>query len=80
MGMTDWLAGLSRAVITPTTPVWLAGYGSKRVPEGTVHDLWVKVLAVADAHDKATIGPGGNLQAVGQALPVHHQGVVADGL
>lgn len=49
MGMTDWLAGLSRAVITPTTPVWLAGYGSKRVPEGTVHDLWVKVLAVADA-------------------------------
>lgn len=33
-------------MITPDTPVWLAGYGSKRVPDGKLHDLWVKVLAL----------------------------------
>lgn len=41
-----WKAGLARAVITPQTPVWLAGYGTKRVPDGKLHDLWLKVLAL----------------------------------
>jgi hypothetical protein len=41
-----WKAGVARAVITPETPVWLAGYGSKRVPDGKLHDLWVKVLTL----------------------------------
>jgi neutral ceramidase len=44
----DWQVGLARRVITPQTPVWLAGYGSKRAPEGKLHDLWVKVLALQD--------------------------------
>lgn len=42
----EWKAGIGRAVITPGTPVWLAGYGTKRVPDGKVHDLWVKTLAL----------------------------------
>jgi hypothetical protein len=33
-------------VITPETPVWLAGYGSRRVPDGKLHDLWMKALAL----------------------------------
>ena len=37
-----WQAGIGRRVITPQTPVWLAGYGSKRAPDGKIHDLWVK--------------------------------------
>jgi len=37
-GVATWKAGVARAVITPTTPVWLAGYGSKRVPDGALHD------------------------------------------
>ena len=41
-----WKAGVSRAVITPETPVWLAGYGSRRVPDGKLHDLWMKALAL----------------------------------
>jgi hypothetical protein len=41
-----WRAGVSRAVITPETPVWLAGYGSRRVPDGKLHDLWMKALAL----------------------------------
>jgi hypothetical protein len=47
-----WKVGIARAVITPQTPVWLAGYGTKRVPEGKVHDLWLKVLAfqASDGH------------------------------
>jgi hypothetical protein len=42
-----WLAGTARAVITPTTPVWLAGYGTSRPPDGKLHDLWLKALALA---------------------------------
>lgn len=43
-----WKAGIAKAVITPETKVWLAGYGSKRVPDGKLHDLWMKVLALED--------------------------------
>lgn len=43
-----WKAGVSRAIITPDQPVWLAGYGGKRVPDGKLHDLWAKVLALED--------------------------------
>ena len=41
-----WQAGVARAVITPETAVWLAGYGSKRAPDGVLHDLWMKALAL----------------------------------
>lgn len=42
----NWQVGIGRRVITPQTPVWLAGYGTKRIPDGKIHDLWVKVLAL----------------------------------
>ena len=44
----EWKAGVARAVITPETGVWLAGYGTKRAPEGKIHDLWMKALALDD--------------------------------
>lgn len=51
-----WQAGISRAVITPDTPVLLAGYGGERVPRGVVHDLWVKSLALEDdRHNRGVI-------------------------
>lgn len=43
-----WKAGIAKAVITPDTPVWLAGYGTKRPPDGKLHDLWMKALALED--------------------------------
>ncbi len=43
-----WKAGVARAVITPATSVWLAGYGGKRPPDGKLHDLWMKALALED--------------------------------
>ena len=46
--MTDWQVGLARRVITPQTGVWLAGYGCKRAPDGKLHELWAKVLALRD--------------------------------
>lgn len=43
-----WKAGIAKKVITPDQPVWLAGYGTKRVPDGKLHDLWMKALALED--------------------------------
>lgn len=43
-----WKAGVARRIITPKTPVWLAGYGTKRAPQGKLHDLWMKALALED--------------------------------
>jgi len=43
-----WKAGVAREVITPDELVWLAGYGSKRVPEGKLHDLWAKAIVIED--------------------------------
>ena len=43
---SQWKAGVARAVITPEKGVWLAGYGSKRPPDGKLHDLWMKALAI----------------------------------
>ena len=33
-----WKAGVAKAVVTPEKSVWLAGYGSKRAPDGKLHD------------------------------------------
>ncbi len=42
-----WKAGVAKAVITPQTPLWMAGYGGRTAPaEGKFHDLWIRVLAV----------------------------------
>ncbi|MCY2969000.1 MAG: hypothetical protein NT069_36145, partial [Planctomycetota bacterium] len=51
-----WKAGVSRAVITPEKSVWLAGYGSKRAPDGKLHDLWMKALALeSSAGDRVVL-------------------------
>ena len=41
-----WKAGIAKAVLTPEKGVWLAGYGTKRPPDGKLHDLWMKALAL----------------------------------
>ena len=51
-----WKAGVARAVITPVEPIWMAGYGSRDHPsEGTLVDLWAKVLAIEDAKGKKVV-------------------------
>ena len=51
----DWKAGVARTVITPETSVWLAGYGTKRAPDGKLHDLWMKALALEDRSGKRAV-------------------------
>ena len=46
----DMKIGLGRVVITPSTPVWMAGYASRTEPgTGKLHDLWTKAMAIEDA-------------------------------
>jgi hypothetical protein len=53
---TNWLAGTATANITPTEPMWLAGYASRTKPaEGKVTDLWLKMLALEDAEGHRAI-------------------------
>jgi neutral ceramidase len=45
-----WKAGVAKAVITPEQPLWLAGYGGRDHPaESTLHDVWIKALALEAA-------------------------------
>ena len=50
-----WKAGVATAIITPTKGVWLAGYGSKRPPDGKLHDLWMKALALEDTKGQRVV-------------------------
>jgi hypothetical protein len=50
-----WKAGVARAVITPERGVWLAGYGAKRAPDGKLHDLWMKALALEDPQGRRVV-------------------------
>jgi len=46
---TQWKAGVASVVITPTEPMWMAGYAARKGPsEGKIHDLWAKALALED--------------------------------
>jgi len=43
-------AGTASKIITPTEPLWMAGYGNRNKPCDTKrHDLWVKAVAIEDA-------------------------------
>lgn len=47
---TGWKAGVATKVVTPSAPMWMAGYASRNKPsEGKVHDLFVKALALEDS-------------------------------
>lgn len=46
---TSWKAGFSRVDITPTEPVWMAGYASRTKPaEGKASELFARGMALAD--------------------------------
>lgn len=54
-GPANWKAGVAKAILTPEKGVWLAGYGSKRPPEGKLHELWMKALALEDARGRRAV-------------------------
>jgi len=46
---TAWKAGAAAVKITPPTPIWMAGYASRKKPsEGVAADLFAKALAIED--------------------------------
>jgi hypothetical protein len=63
-----WKAGLAKAVITPEKAVWLAGYGTKRVPDGKLHDLWMKALALEDAEGRRAVLVTSDFQGVPKGM------------
>ena len=70
-----WKAGVAKAVITPKTKVWLAGYGSKRSPTAKLHDLWMKALALEDANGRRAVMITSDFQGVPKVMsdPVFEQ-------
>lgn len=72
---SGWKAGLAKAVITPEKAVWLAGYGSKRSPDGKLHDLWMKALALEDAEGHRAVLITSDFQGVPKVMsdPVFEQ-------
>lgn len=53
---TTWKAGVSRVVITPRYPMWMAGFAVRdHESEGTLHDLWAKALVIEDAQGKRAV-------------------------
>ncbi|HZL90210.1 MAG TPA: neutral/alkaline non-lysosomal ceramidase N-terminal domain-containing protein [Pirellulaceae bacterium] len=66
--VVPWKAGIARAVITPEKSVWLAGYGSKRPPDGKIHDLWMKALALEDADGNRVVLITSDFQGVPRSM------------
>ncbi|WP_298862611.1 neutral/alkaline non-lysosomal ceramidase N-terminal domain-containing protein [uncultured Gimesia sp.] len=65
---TNWKAGIARQVITPETAVWLAGYGSERAPEETLHDIWMKALALEDNQGNRAVLITSDFQGVPKSM------------
>jgi neutral ceramidase len=67
-GEAGWKAGVARSIITPEKAVWLAGYGTKRVPDGKLHDLWMKALALEDHQGRRAVLITSDFQGVPKSM------------
>lgn len=64
-----WKAGAAKVVITPTEPVWMAGYSGRKGPsEGVLLDLHAKSLAISDAENHRLVIVTLDLISIPQAL------------
>jgi len=66
-----WKAGLAKAIVTPEKGVWLAGYGAKRPPDGKLHELWMKVLALEDPEGRRAVLVTSDFQGVPKEMSDH---------
>jgi neutral ceramidase len=65
----SWKAGTARANITPSQPLWMAGFGSRTKPaEGKEMDLWIKALALEDARGHRAVILSGDLLGFPQGI------------
>lgn len=63
-----WKAGVAKVDITPEQSVWLAGYGSKRAPDGKLHDLWMKAIALEDHNGQRVVLITSDFQGVPKSM------------
>ena len=63
-----WKAGVAKAVVTPETAVWLAGYGTKRAPDGKLHELWAKAMALEDEKGRRAVLITSDFQGVPKVM------------
>jgi neutral ceramidase len=56
LNAAGWKAGVATTVITPTRPIWMAGYSARKQPsEGKLQDIYVKALALEDSTGKRVV-------------------------
>jgi neutral ceramidase len=64
-----WKAGTAKAVITPKQSMWMAGYAARTRPaDGTLHDLYLRVLAVEDARGKRAVVLSSDLLGISRSV------------
>jgi hypothetical protein len=64
-----WKAGTATVDITPTQPQWMSGYGGRTKPaEGTLHKLYVRVLALEDAGGHRAVVMATDLLGIPQSI------------
>jgi len=67
-----WKAGTAITDITPTRSQWMAGFGSRTRPsDGTLHPLYIKVLALEDATGHRAIVLSSDLLGIPQSIYDH---------
>src|SRR5271156_3672534 len=68
-GEAFWKAGTAKAVITPKEPLWMAGYASRTSPAaGTLHELYVRVLALEDAQGHRAVLVSSDLLGIPRSI------------
>jgi len=64
-----WKAGVATTEITPVVPQWMSGYGGRTRPaDGTLHPLYIKILALEDAQGRRGIVMSSDLLGVPQSM------------
>ncbi len=67
-----WKAGTAKAVITPKEPLWMAGYAARTSPaSGTLHELYVRVLALEDADGRRAVLVSSDLLGIPRSISEH---------
>jgi neutral ceramidase len=67
-----WKAGTAKAVITPKQPLWMAGYAARTSPaSGTLHELYVRVLALEDADGRRAVLVSSDLLGIPRSISEH---------
>jgi hypothetical protein len=68
----SWKAGTAKAVITPKSPMWMAGYASRTRPgDRTLHELYIRVLALEDAEGKRAVVLSSDLLGIPRSISDH---------